>query len=253
MLNKLIPIVRRAGKIILSADLNNTDLRIKSTPGNFVTRYDWAVQNMLYDELKKILPGAEFVGEESDQINSSGSGYCFIVDPIDGTTNLAWDYHHSAVSVGLAHNQKMVIGLVYNPYLDELFYAEAGKGAYLNNKRIYASNRRLKKGLVSFGSSPYDKTRADETFSLVKVLYQNSLDIRRSGAAALDICYIACGRCELFFEMDLSPWDYAAASLIVNEAGGIITDLKGESIQFRHRTSILAGGSQAYQDFWNIL
>jgi myo-inositol-1(or 4)-monophosphatase len=252
MLDKLSAIVRRAGEIILSADMSKTRLEVKSSPGDFVTQYDIAVQDMLHDELKDLLPEAKFMGEESRQENVNTNGYCFIVDPIDGTTNFAWDYHHSAVSIGLAYNEKMVIGLVYNPYLDELFYAEAGKGAFLNGNRISASQRSLKNSLVLFGSSPYDKTQADTTFSLAKLLYEKALDVRRSGSAALDICYIACGRCDLFYEMRLSPWDYAAASLIVCEAGGLITTLQGESLQYHDKTSVLAGGSKAYHDFWQI-
>lgn len=252
MLDQLSAIVRKAGAIILSADMSQADLEVKSGPGDFVTRYDIAVQAMLRDELQKLLPEALFVGEESGLANVKTDGCCFIVDPIDGTANFAWNYRHSAVSVGLALEEKMVIGLVFNPYLDELFYAEAGQGAFLNGKRIHASQRSLKNGLVSFGSSPYDKTKAEATFALAKFLYENSLDVRRSGSAALDLCYIACGRCELFYEMSLAPWDYAAASLIVTEAGGIITTMAGESIQLHDQTTILAGGRPAYADFQHI-
>jgi myo-inositol-1(or 4)-monophosphatase len=252
MLNELSAIVRKAGDIILSADMSKTHLEEKSSPGDFVTAYDIAVQEMLCDELKKVLPKAQFIGEESSHADLNRDGYCFIVDPIDGTANFAWNYCHSAVSVGLAYKEKMLLGLVYNPYLDELFSAEAGKGAFLNDKRISASKRNLETGLVCFGSSPYDKTKADATFSLARFLYENALDVRRSGSAALDICYIACGRCELFFEMSLAPWDYAAASLIVTEAGGLITTMQGESLQLHHRSSVLAGGREAYRDFWEI-
>lgn len=252
MFDELSLIVRRAGAIVLSADMSTADLEVKSSPGDFVTKYDRAVQDMLFDELQKLLPEAGFVGEESGAGNIKTQGSRFIVDPIDGTANLAWNYRHSAVSVGLANDDKMVMGLVYNPYLDELFHAEAGQGAFLNGKRIYASQRGLKNGLVSFGSSPYDKTQADMTFSLAKFLYKYALDVRRSGSAALDICYIACGRCELFYEMSLAPWDFAAASLIVSEAGGIITTMHGESLPLNDQTSVLAGGSQAYHDFRQI-
>lgn len=252
MLKELSAIVKKAGGIMLSADMSNTRVEQKSSPGDFVTSWDIAVQEMLRDELNRLLPDAVFIGEESSREEINLEGYCFIVDPIDGTANFAWDYRHSAVSVGLAYNEKMVVELVYNPYLDELFYAEAGKGAYLNGNRIWASKRRLKDGLVCFGSSPYDKTKADATFSLAGFLYKNALDVRRSGSAALDICYIACGRCDLFYEMSLSPWDYAAASLIVTEADGVITNMKGESLQYRKKSSILAGGRNAYHDFWRI-
>ena len=249
MFDELSLIVRRAGAIVLSADMSTADLEVKSSPGDFVTKYDRAVQDMLFDELQKLLPEAGFIGEESGAGNPKTQGYCFIVDPIDGTANFAWDYRHSAISVGLARENQMVMGLVYNPYLDEMFHAEAGQGAFLNGKPIHASQRGLKNGLVSFGSSPYDKTQADFTFSLAKFMYQYALDVRRSGSAALDICYIASGRCELFYEMSLAPWDFAAASLIVSEAGGIISTMQGESLPLNDQTSVLAGGSQAYHDF----
>ncbi|MGE5544374.1 MAG: inositol monophosphatase family protein [Bacillota bacterium] len=252
MLNELSAVVRKAGDIILSADMSKTHLEEKSSPGDFVTAYDLAVQDMLCAELKRLMPEARFIGEECHQTDISYDGYCFIVDPIDGTANFAWNYKHSAVSVGLAYNAKMVLGLVYNPYLNELFSAETGKGAFLNGIPISASRRRLKNGLACFGSSPYDKSKAEATFSLAKFLYENALDVRRSGSAALDICYIACGRCDLFFEMSLSPWDYAAASLIVNEAGGVISTMEGESLPLHQRSSVLAGGKEAYWDFRKI-
>lgn len=252
MLNELSAVVRKAGDIILSADMSMTHLEEKSSHGDFVTSYDIAVQDMLCAELKKLMPEAGFIGEEHSHAEVNRDGYCFIVDPIDGTANFAWNYRHSAVSVGLAYHAKMVLGLVYNPYLDELFYAEAGKGAFLNGIPISASRRRLKSGLVCFGTSPYDKNKAEATFSLARFLYENALDVRRSGSAALDICYIACGRCDLFFEMSLSPWDYAAASLIVNEAGGLISTIEGESLPLHHSSSVLAGGREAYRDFCKV-
>ena len=252
MLEELSAIVRKAGGIILSADMSKIRLQQKTSPGDFVTSCDIAVQEMLRDELKRLLPEARFIGEESSPEDIDTEGYCFIVDPIDGTANFAWDYRHSAVSVALAYNEKMVFGLVYNPYLDELFYAEAGKGAFLNGSRIWASKRRLRDGLVCFGSSPYDKTKAEATFSLAGFLYENALDVRRSGSAALDICYIACGRCDLFYEMSLSPWDYAAASLIVIEADGVISNMYGQPLQYRKKSSVLAGGRNAYHDFWRV-
>ncbi|NLW45587.1 MAG: inositol monophosphatase [Syntrophomonadaceae bacterium] len=252
MLEELCVIVKKAGDIILSADMSKTRLEQKSSPGDFVTAFDIAVQEMLREELKRLLPEARFIGEESSREEIDTKGYCFIVDPIDGTANFAWDYRHSAVSIALAYNEKIIMGLVYNPYLDELFYAEAGKGAFLNGNRIWVSKRRLKDGLVCFGSSPYDKTKAEATFSLAGFLYKKALDVRRSGSAALDLCYIASGRCDLFYEMSLSPWDYAAASLIVTEADGVITNMRGERLQFREKSSVLAGGRNAYHDFWRV-
>jgi len=252
MLNKVALIIRRAGDMIRGADRGRMVIEEKSSPGDMVTHYDIAVQDMLFQELRRLLPEAGFIGEENGLNIGDNSGYCFLVDPIDGTANFARDYHHSSVSVGLAYAGRMVIGLVLNPYLDELFYAQAGRGAFLNGRPIHASERGLPHSIVLFGTSPHDKSKVDETFALAKLLHLNSLDVRRSGSAALDLCYIAAGRCELFFEMRLEPWDYAAASLIVQEAGGVVTSLDGHPLAFDGPHSVLAGGRQAYQDYWNL-
>lgn len=252
LLHELSGIIRKAGDIILRADISHAEVAVKSSPGDFITKYDVAVQNMLCDELARLFPEAQFIGEESKLARKLNTGYCFIVDPIDGTANFAWDYHHSAISVALARDNEIITGLVFNPYLNELFCAEIGQGAFLNGRPIRASQRGLSEGLVCFGTAPYHKDKAEATFSLARILYQNSLDVRRSGSAALDICYVACGRCDLFYEMMLSPWDYAAASLIVREAGGRVATLQGEDLQFNDKTSLVAGGPQAFQDFWQI-
>ncbi|MEQ8237528.1 MAG: inositol monophosphatase family protein [Syntrophomonadaceae bacterium] len=252
MLEKLALIMRKAGDIIRAADHGAMVIEAKSSPGDMVTYYDIAVQDMLFQELRSILPEAGFIGEENGVNTGDNSGYCFLVDPIDGTANFARDYHHSSVSVGLAYAGRLVIGLVLNPYLDELFYAQAGQGAFLNGRPIHASERGLSDSIVLFGTSPHDKSKVDETFALAKLLHLNSLDVRRSGSAALDLCYVAAGRCELFFEMRLEPWDYAAASLIVQEAGGVVTTLDGHPLGLGGPHSVLAGGWQAYHDYWNL-
>jgi len=249
MLEQLSAITRRAGAMIREAKLSDAEITVKSSPGDLVTRYDLAVQEMLRGELQKIMPEADFIGEESGLVSRLPDSACFIVDPIDGTTNFAWDYRHSAVSIALADEGEITAGLIYNPYLDELFAAQLGQGAFLNGRPISVSKRRLREGLVCFGTSPYEKERAVETFELARQLYVHALDVRRSGSAALDLCYIACGRCELFYEMTLAPWDYAAASLIVSEAGGVVTTLDGQALQFTEKSSVLAGGREAYDDF----
>ncbi|MCW2276600.1 inositol monophosphatase family protein [Heliophilum fasciatum] len=252
MIKELSAIIKSAGDIVRTANMDIAKVEEKSGPGNFVTQYDVAVQDFLFKELQRLLPEAGFLGEEGEQAGVLTDGYCFIVDPIDGTANFARNYRHSAISLGLALNRKMIVGLVYNPYLDELFYAEAGKGAFLNDRPIVSSNKGLKEGIVLFGTSPYNREKTDETFLLAKRLYEHSLDVRRSGSAALDICYVASGRCELYYELVLSPWDFAAAPVIIGEAGGLITTLQGDALQLDKKNSVLAAGSNAYRDFWNI-
>jgi myo-inositol-1(or 4)-monophosphatase len=156
------------------------------------------------------------------------------------------------VSVALKFNENIILGIVYNPHLNELFIAEKGKGAFLNGQRIITSNLPLRDGLVIFGTSIYNDTVTLDTFRLAEILYKSCLDIRRFGSSALDICMVACGRAELFYELSLSVWDYAAASLILNEAGGRITTINGSDLNFSHGSSVLAGGVAAYNDFQKI-
>ena len=200
----------------------------------------------------KILPEAVFIGEEGEHSKAIGEGYAFIVDPIDGTTNFIKNYHRSCVSVGLALHGTMEIGVVYNPYSNEMFYAQRGKGAFLNGQPLHVSSNQLEEGLVCFGTSPYYAELIDQTFDLVKTLHKASLDVRRSGSAALDLCDIASGRCELFFECRLSPWDYAAGSLIVQEAGGRISRMDGTGISLDKGCSVLAGGPAAWEDYFEM-
>ena len=249
---KIIDIIIQAGEIISGAENISSDISDKEGAANFVTAYDVAVEKFLIENLKCAFPEASFLGEEGGSTGFSEGGYCFIIDPIDGTTNFIHNYRHSAVSVALSRNGEIIIGVVHNPYSGETFSAERGCGAYLNGAAINASGRRLCDALVSFGTSPYKRQFADETFELVKKLYLISHDIRRSGSAALDLCYIAGGRCDLFFEKTLSPWDYAAASLIIGEAGGVITSMERESLAFDKPSSVLAGNKFAYEDFFDL-
>lgn len=252
MLEEIIAAVKKCGVIILFANDAERSVSSKEGRANYVTKYDVAVETYLQEELLKIVPGAAFIGEEGDHSEALGQGYAFIVDPIDGTTNFIKDYHRSCVSVGLALNGQMEIGVIYNPYSNEMFYAQRGKGAFLNGQPIHVSQHQLADGLVCFGTSPYYEELIDETFELVKTLHKASLDVRRSGSAALDLCDIASGRCELFFECRLSPWDYAAGSLLVTEAGGRISTMDGQSLSFGTGCSVVAGGPEAYADYFRI-
>lgn len=164
----------------------------------------------------------------------------YIVDPIDGTTNFMKGYQMSAISAALAKDGEVICGVVYNPYLDELFTAGKGQGAFLNGKPIHVSGAPLSEGLVLFGTSPYHESLAEQSFQTAYQYFKQALDVRRSGSAALDLCSIAAGRAELFFELILQPWDYAAGSLLIQEAGGVITDMEGGQITLDCPCSILA-------------
>lgn len=231
---------RTCGEMIVQAERESLRIESKQGQANFVTKYDVSVEAYLRERLLQIVPDAVFIGEESDVQSDAGAKHAFIVDPIDGTTNFIKDYHASAISIALLDEGRVMIGVVYNPYLDEMFWAERGKGAYCNGERIHVSDQPLENGLVLFGSSPYYKELWKPSFERAYAYFEKALDIRRSGSAALDLCSIAAGRAEVYFELRLSPWDYAAGSLLVEEAGGVITDIDGNSIRFDRPSSILA-------------
>ncbi|MDO4459371.1 MAG: inositol monophosphatase family protein [Clostridia bacterium] len=244
-LNEIVEAVRSAGEIILGAKRTAEMVDEKSGKANFVTTYDKLVQETLNRKLLEIMPEAVFVGEEEDIHASIEKGYAFIVDPIDGTTNFIKDYHASSVSVGMTKDGEQFFGCVYNPYLNEMFTAKKGEGAFLNGKPIHVSSNPLSEGVVLFGTSPYYPELTDATFDMTKKLFKAALDIRRSGSAAIDLCNIAAGRAELFFEMVLSPWDFAAGSLIITEAGGKVTRMDGSQITLEKPCSVLATNSVA--------
>ena len=243
-------ILREAGQMMLEAKNIENAVQEKEGPANFVTRYDVAVQQLLRQKLLALRPNAHFVGEEGDARDDVLHGEAFIVDPIDGTTNFIKHYDASAVSVALTRDGEVVMGATYNPYRDEFFYAEKGRGATCNGKVISVAESDLAQSLVCFGTSPYYPELIPRTFALAQALLTHALDLRRSGSAVIDICDVARGRIGLMFELKLSPWDYAAASLILTEAGGRISQLDGTPLVFHHPCSVLAATPRAYRDFF---
>lgn len=252
MVNRIIETVKEAGRIILSAHNQESSITVKEGKKNFVTKYDVAVQEFLFNELGKAFPEAEFVGEEGEN-DFSMDGLRFIIDPIDGTTNFMQDYRCSCISVALCTGNDVIAGVVYNPYTDEIFSAEKGKGAFLNGERINVSERPLSDGLALFGTSPYHPENTDETFALLRKVFDFSRDIRRSGSAAYDICMVACGRCEVFFEKCLQPWDIAAGTLILKEAGGTVSNYEGKEISFSAPNDVIFANPKAYDEFMTLL
>ena len=233
-------LMRECGRSI--KDIDRTTLQIDSKAGhaNFVTDCDKKVQDQLKSGLLKIMPDAHFIGEESTTQEFSPKGKFFIVDPIDGTTNFIRDYHASSISVALVVDGAAELGVVYNPYLDEMFTAQRGCGAFCNGNRLHVSSETLENALVIFGTSPYREDLSEKSFKLAYAYLKNAVDVRRSGSAALDLCAIASGRADLFFELSLSPWDYAAGALIVEEAGGIMSDEDGGKLVYDHPCSVVA-------------
>ena len=252
---KIEEIIKAAGEIVMKGaeKLKDSEVHTKGD-ANFVTEYDISVQHFLEEKLSQAVPEATFLAEEEGESeNGLSSGLTFIIDPIDGTANFMYSVGHSAISVALAENGKPIFGAVYNPYTDEYFYAVKGSGAYCNSKRIFCSERTGEAAIIAFGSSPYyKKTLGKQTAKLLYDLMCNFGDIRRYGAAALDLCYVAAGRFDAFCEARLSPWDFAAGSLIVTEAGGTMSDFDGGELDYGKAGSVLASSAAVYGEMFRI-
>jgi len=240
MLTKIAELVLQAGEIVLSARDIAAHTHEKGGAADLVTEYDLAVEVFLKKELLALLPEAVFYGEEEAENADPNRGWAFIVDPIDGTTNFVRDLHQSAVSVALAKDGKVEYAVVLDPFKRELFTAQRGVGAFLNGRPIRVSDRPLEKGIFGMGTAIYRREYLEPTMRLTTELFKRSCDFRRMGAAALDLCYVAAGRYDLFFEYNLCPWDHAAGSLIITEAGGQVTTMEGEPLALDRRCSVWA-------------
>lgn len=247
---KVIGIVLKTKDIILNHSFNITTKGL----ADFVTDIDINVQNYIKSMLESEYPDIQFVGEEgkNDEVNYSQS--VWILDPVDGTTNLIHDFKMSAVSLALYKSGKGEAGIVYNPFNDELFTAQRGKGAYLNGKPIRVSEvSSIQEGLISIGTSPYDKKFADRNFEIFKKIFVNAQDIRRTGSAAIDLCYAACGRIDGYFERNLKPWDFAAGAVILEEAGGKISNFNDGEIDISKNNNIIAGNGLVNDELRDII
>lgn len=240
MIDNIISIVKDAGDIMLSAV--RPKIMEKSGHANFCTETDEKIQAYLIGRFKEVLPEAAFLGEEDGQdefASKMSSGFCFVIDPIDGTSNFIYEYRPSVISVGLLKDGKPYMAVVYNPYDDMMFSATAGQGAYLNGEKIMSSDSPLSDSLALFGTAPYYEEYRDRSFDIAKNLLPLCVDLRRSGTAAWDMCCVALGRCGLYFELKIQIWDYAAAALIAMEAGCSVTDIEGKPLSYTGPSSTL--------------
>ncbi len=244
ILEEMIRVARGCGKLILSAGEGAVDAEQKTSFRDLVTAYDRRVQEFAVSALAAAFPGAAFICEEGDAApNPDAGALTFVIDPIDGTMNFVHHFRHSCTSIACVSGGGTVAGVVLNPYSGELFSAARGEGAFLNGRRLKIAPCALSETIVLFGTAPYNPELTDATFSRVRALFGRCQDVRRCGAAALDLCYVAAGRAGLYFEEVVSFWDYAAGALIVGEAGGVCTRLDGAPLPCRgdQKTSIAAG------------
>lgn len=246
MIQSLIQIVVEASRLMQTEEFSISE---KEGVANIVTSSDIAVQDYLCRRLAELLPGSGFICEEED-IHDLKHEYLWIIDPIDGTANYSRGIRECAICVGLWHSGVMEMAAVFLPRTDELFTAQRGKGAFLQHPKagqgpqsIHVSQRPFENAILCTALPVYHKEYAEVCSRIILNLFQQCNDLRRFGAAAPELCYLAMGRCELYFEYLLSPWDFAAASLILSEAGGLLCNREGRPLDFTAPSGVIAANS----------
>jgi myo-inositol-1(or 4)-monophosphatase len=228
MLHTAVKAARRAGSIINRAARDLDGLAVTAKRKNdFVTEVDRAAEHDVIETIRKAYPDHAFLAEESGA--AGRSEYTWIIDPLDGTTNFIHGFPQYAVSIGLRYRGTITQAVVYDPTKNELFTASRGRGAFLDDRRLRVGKRALGEALIGTGFPFKELAHLDEFLRVFKAVTENSAGIRRAGAAALDLAYVAAGRLDGFWETGLAPWDTAAGSLLIAEAGGLISDYEGEA------------------------
>ena len=229
LINVMVKAARRAGRSLNRdlGEIENLQVSLKG-PANFVSLADKRAEEMIYTDLAKARPGYGFIGEEGGTREGTDASHTWIVDPLDGTTNFLHGIPQFAISIGLAREGTIIAGVIYNPANDELYIAERGKGAFLNDQRLRVAGRRkladcvIACGLPHIGRGDHAQFRAEMMDIQDKVA-----GLRRFGAASLDLAFVAAGRLDGYWERNLSPWDIAAGQILVREAGGIVSGIEG--------------------------
>ena len=236
---QVIQAVQEAGELL--ADPAAVRTVAEKSDRDYVTNVDLTVQEMLRDRLSGLVPAAQFLGEEGPADAVDPSRPFWILDPVDGTTNLIHRFHHSAVSLALAEEGQVTFGVVCCPDTGECFTARRGGGAFCGSRSIRVSGTaRLEDSLLSVGTVPGRRALADAAFRQMRAYYDRCQDVRRTGCASLDLCWVACGRLEGYTELFLQPWDYAAGLLLVEEAGGRVTAVDGSPLSLTQGGGVLA-------------
>ena len=231
-----------AGKLLIKhyGKLKTSEIGQKSR-NDFVTVVDKLSEKLILKHIHKTFPDHAILAEESGV--SPGDSTCWIIDPLDGTSNYIHRFPMFAVSIGVAHRGVLVAGVVYDPLHQEMFSAQTGKGAFLNGRRIRTSSvKRLTNALMATGIPFRARNRFGQYFKSLRVISMASAGIRRGGSAALDLAYVSCGRFDGFWEINLSPWDIAAGALLIQEAGGRISDVRGRPEHMKNGDVLASNG-----------
>jgi len=250
MKKELIKIIKKAGKILKKGYYSNKDVTFKAKK-DLVTKYDVAVENYLKEKFTKKFKEFNIIAEESDNTNIEFNN-SIIIDPIDGTTNFVNGVPHTAISLGVYKDKKPYLAIVYNPILDELYEAKIGKGAYLNGKQLKVSDEtELQKALLATGfpyTSGSNEDDLNDVVKKIKDILPLCQDLRRLGSASIDLCLVARGTFEGYYEMNLKPWDVSAGVLILSEAGGKITNINGEEYNLFEDKYIVATNGKIHDE-----
>ena len=248
-LEDIVLLVKEASEFVYDDELKSK-IHQKGA-SDYVTEVDLRISNFLKEKLNEITPDVGFMCEEEDAAFLAEKRW--ILDPIDGTTNLIYGYNMSSVSLALCDKGKILLGIVYNPFSNECYTAELGKGAYLNGTKISVSSREMKDSIIEFGAGSTRKQDAKKSFELGKAIFEKCVDIRRICSSALDLCFIAAGRIDGYFETKIKPWDYAAGSLILSEAGGCSSTYDNEPLPFDKPSSIIASNGIIHKELLAII
>ena len=253
-INGMIKVCRRAAKILIRdfGEIENLQVSLKG-PGDFVTASDIKVEKILVEELQKARPTYSILSEEIGEINNDES-FKWIIDPIDGTANFLHGIPHFAISIGLEHDGEIICGIIYDPIKDEMFIAEKGNGAYVNNKRMRVSSRsKLENCIICTGGPKKDSKDRESTLEEYKKFSSRVfIPIRKLGSASLDMAYVAAGRYDGYWQKDLNYWDIAAGIVLVKESGGFVSDFNGENQYVKNKT-ILVTNSKINKEMMEVL
>ena len=254
ILNVMINAVRKGARAIARdfGEVENLQVSRKG-PGDFVTLTDQKAEKIIRDELEAARPGYCFLMEESGEVVGDDKTHRWLLDPIDGTTNFLHGLPHFAISLALERDGELVAGVVYNPIWDELFWAEKGKGAFVNEKRLrVAARREMEDCVITLGVPHLGRGDQKRYLREMAALMPMVAGVRRMGSAALDLAYVAAGRCDGYYEHGLSPWDVAAGILLVREAGGFVTDAQGKKDIYA-TGSIVAGNDYVHPALLSVI
>jgi myo-inositol-1(or 4)-monophosphatase len=254
LLNVMLQAARKAGRTLKRdfGEVEHLQVSLKG-PANFVTAADRRAEEILYEELAKARPGYGFLGEEGGRREGADKTHRWIVDPLDGTSNFLHGIPQFAISIGLERDGTIVAGLIYNPANDELFTAERGKGAFLNDQRLRVAGRqRLVDAIFACGLPHHGKGDLSLFRKEFAVVQDKVAGLRRFGAAALDLAWVAAGRLDGYWERNISPWDMAAGLLLVREAGGYVSDIDGGDAMLE-KGHIVAGNETMHRELLRLL